>query len=77
MFFGVVRQIRRNAESLRAPLLMLHGGADTLAHPHPTFLERTNSPRRERIHYPGARHNLFLETNRDEVFADILRFLHA
>jgi alpha-beta hydrolase superfamily lysophospholipase len=63
VFFKTVREICRNAASIRAPLLMLHGGADTPAHPHPTFLERTN--------------NLFLETSRDEVFADILRFLHA
>lgn len=77
MFFEVVRNVRRNAQSIQSPLLMLHGAADTLAHPHPHFLDRTNSPRREKIHYPGARHNLFLETNRDEVFADIARFLHA
>ncbi|MBL8242152.1 MAG: alpha/beta fold hydrolase [Bryobacterales bacterium] len=77
VFFETVRGVRRNASSIEAPLLMLHGDADTLARPHPHFLERTSSPRRERIHYPGAKHNLFLETNRAEVFADILRFVHA
>lgn len=77
MFFQVVANVRRNAPSIQAPLLMLHGEADTLAHPHPAFLDRTASPRRQQILYPGAKHNLFLETNRDEVFADILQFLHA
>ncbi len=28
----------------------------------------------ERV-YPGARHEVFLETNRAEVFADLIRFL--
>jgi alpha-beta hydrolase superfamily lysophospholipase len=77
VFFQTVSEVRRNAPALAAPLLMLHGEADTLARPHPHFLDRTSSPRRQKILYPGARHNLFLETNRDEVFADIVRFLHA
>ena len=76
-FFHIASQVRRSAASIQAPLLMLHGDADTLARPHPHFLDRTSSPRRERILYPGARHNLFLETNREQVFADILRFLHV
>jgi alpha-beta hydrolase superfamily lysophospholipase len=77
MFFRVVKEVRANAAAIDAPLLMLHGADDRLASHHPTFLERTSSPRREKILYPGARHNLFLETNRDQVFADILRFLDA
>ena len=77
VFFNTVKEVRRNAQAIESPILMLHGEADTLARPHPNFLDRTSSPRREKIIYPGAKHNLFLETNRDEVFADILRFLHA
>ncbi|MEV1061985.1 lysophospholipase [Streptomyces sp. NPDC050263] len=61
------------------PLLWLHGEEDRLV-PLPGSrigVERlTGDTRAERI-YPGARHEVFLETNRADVFADLTRFLDA
>lgn len=59
------------------PLLWLHGDDDRLV---PLSGSRTGVERlaggtpTERI-YPGARHEVFHETNRAEVFADVTRFL--
>ncbi|MGW2886168.1 alpha/beta hydrolase [Streptomyces griseoruber] len=59
------------------PLLWLHGDADRLV-PLPgsrTGVERlAGGALTERI-YPGARHEVFHETNRTEVFADLTGFL--
>ncbi|WP_327186236.1 alpha/beta hydrolase [Streptomyces sp. NBC_01334] len=59
------------------PLLWLHGDDDRLV-PLPgsrTGVERlSGGAPTERI-YPGARHEVFNETNRAEVFADVTRFL--
>ena len=59
------------------PLLWLHGGDDRLV---PLTGSRVGVERlsggelTERV-YPGARHEVFNETNRAEVFADLIRFL--
>jgi alpha-beta hydrolase superfamily lysophospholipase len=60
------------------PLLWLHGADDRLV---PLAGSRVGVERlagdgglTERI-YPGARHEVFCETNRAEVFADVTRFL--
>jgi len=74
-FFQTVKSVKRNAAAIRAPLLMLHGDADNIARPEPRFLEWTSSPTCEGKLYSGARHNLLLETNRDEVYADVIRFV--
>jgi alpha-beta hydrolase superfamily lysophospholipase len=61
----------------RLPLLWLHGDDDRLV-PLPGSrpgVERiSGGDLTERI-YPGARHEVFQETNRAEVFADLTRFL--
>lgn len=59
------------------PVLWLHGGDDRLVPPAGSRVgvERlTAGAHTERI-YPGARHEVFQETNRAEVFADVTRFL--
>ncbi|MFJ9241771.1 lysophospholipase [Streptomyces sp. NPDC101776] len=59
------------------PLLWLHGADDRLV---PLAGSRVGVERlsggesSERV-YPGARHEVFHETNRAEVFADLIRFL--
>lgn len=59
------------------PTLWLHGDADELV---PLADTRTGTDRvrgllfEERV-YPGARHELFLETNRDEVLDDVVAFV--
>lgn len=74
-FFQTVKNVKRNAAAIRAPLLMLHGDADTIAKPERRFLAWTSSPLRDEKLYSGARHNLLLETNRDEVYEDVIRFV--
>ncbi|GAA4519876.1 alpha/beta hydrolase [Brachybacterium paraconglomeratum] len=59
------------------PLLYLHGEADRLV-PLPASWEGLNSLRGPRTFvktYPGARHEILNETNRDEVIADVLGFV--
>lgn len=59
------------------PLLWLHGADDRLV---PLTGSRVGVERlsggelTERV-YPGARHEVFNETNRAEVFADLIRFV--
>lgn len=59
------------------PLLHLHGGDDQLVPVGPSQkgLERIRGGRTEATVYPGARHEILNETNRDEVMADILAFV--
>ncbi|MBM3783248.1 MAG: alpha/beta hydrolase [Acidobacteria bacterium] len=73
-FFRAVEEVRAGAPRLRSRLLMLHGSDDTIAKPDPTFLARTSSTDRAEKYYSGARHNLLLETNRDEVYAELIQF---
>lgn len=74
-FFRAVKQVRQNAARIQAPLLMLHGEQDNIATPHREFGSQTSSPCAKEKLYPGARHNLLLETNREEVYADLIRFV--
>lgn len=59
------------------PLLWLHGADDRLVSlaGSRAGVERLSGGRLTRHVYPGARHEVFHETNRTEVFADLTRFL--
>ncbi|CAM5659854.1 alpha/beta hydrolase [Streptomyces aurantiogriseus] len=59
------------------PLLWLHGDDDRLVPPDGSRVgvERLSGGRLTERIYPGARHEVFHETNRSEVFADVTRFL--
>ncbi|MFJ9899377.1 lysophospholipase [Streptomyces sp. NPDC091280] len=61
----------------RLPLLWLHGGADRLVPlaGSRVGVERLTGGGLTQHVYPGARHEVFHETNRAEVFADLVRFL--
>lgn len=61
------------ASSLSLPLLILHGEADAIVRPEGSadFFARVGSTDKQRLTYPDAYHNLFLESNRAQVFADI------
>jgi alpha-beta hydrolase superfamily lysophospholipase len=61
------------------PILWLHGEQDQLV---PIEGSRAGwadlaGRRSESKSYPGARHEIFNETNRDEVLDDVTRFIHA
>lgn len=65
------------------PLLIQIGGDDTVGGPRSAELLARSYRRRgglsdvELIVYPDARHEIFNETNRDEVIADTLRWLKS
>ena len=59
------------------PTIWLHGEDDPIA-PYPlaaAALPRLIGERGERTSYPGARHEIFNEINRDEVIGDVIGFL--
>ncbi|MFJ9022142.1 lysophospholipase [Streptomyces sp. NPDC102259] len=76
-FARTLRTVAEEGDIGPLPLLWLHGDEDRLV-PLPgsrTGVERlSGGAPTERI-YPGARHEVFNETNRAEVFADVTRFL--
>ena len=61
------------------PTLWIHGTEDALAPLEVTrdAVERIRGSRFEERIYEGARHEVFNETNRDEVLEDVARFIRA
>jgi alpha-beta hydrolase superfamily lysophospholipase len=59
------------------PTLWIHGEEDALAPLGPTreAVERIRGDALEERIYPGARHEVFNETNRDEVLGDVVGFI--
>lgn len=59
------------------PLLYLHGEADELVPIRPSLegLEAVRGPRSESRTYPGLRHEIFNETTKEEVLADVTSFV--
>lgn len=70
---AVKAEILERAGEFRLPLLLLHGSDDKIASPEGSrrFLEGAASLDKVRKEYEGARHNLFHETNRLDVFRDL------
>lgn len=60
------------------PLLWIHGTGDMLVPYDPTreAMEKLRGPGTEEKTYADARHELFHETNRDEVRDDVFEFIH-
>jgi alpha-beta hydrolase superfamily lysophospholipase len=67
------------ASEITVPLLLIHGDADRLCSAEGAimYVEATSSPDRTLKLYPGGRHEMFNETNRDEVLADLAGWLDA
>ena len=63
--------------ALAMPVLWMHGAEDPLTPLDDTraAIERIGGPRLESIVYPGARHEIFNETNRNEVLAAVTSFV--
>jgi len=70
---------RERAPDFRVPLLILHGTADTFTSPSGSreFFERAGSGDKTYKTYEGAYHNLFVETNREEIYDDIAAWIGA
>ena len=76
---GAGADTRERAPGFRVPLLILHGTADTLTSPAGSraFYERAGSSDKTYKTYEGAYHNLFVETNREEIYDDIAAWINA
>ncbi|MFI1758620.1 lysophospholipase [Streptomyces sp. NPDC020571] len=76
-FVRTLETVAEGGDVGRLPLLWVHGDDDRLV-PLPGSRvgveQLSGGDLTERI-YPGARHEVFNETNRAEVFADVTRFL--
>ena len=72
-----VTNLRENASRFTAPLLMLHGTADTTVLPDDYVFNQASSRDKTRKLYEGAFHNLFLEINRQEIYSDISSWIEA
>jgi alpha-beta hydrolase superfamily lysophospholipase len=86
--FGIpdaLRLLGRPAKNLGKdiPLLIMIGGEDTLggeksvAKLAAAYVKRSHLTDVEAIVYPEARHEIFNETNRDEVIGDLVKWLDA
>jgi alpha-beta hydrolase superfamily lysophospholipase len=76
---AAIADTTRRAPEFTVPLLVLHGTADTLTSPagSEAFVSRAGSADKTFKACEGAYHNLFADTNREEVFDDIAGWVVA
>ena len=76
-FLSAVGRTRAAAERVRVPMLLLHGGDDPLCLPEGSerFYERVSAPGGDLRIYPGLRHEIFNEPERETVFEDLLAWM--
>jgi len=76
---ATIARVQRLAPSLDVPVLLLHGGGDTMVSPEGTraFFARLTVPDRELIEYPDAYHALFADLDAARVLADLRRWIEA
>lgn len=74
-----IQETRRDAPQFRVPLFILHGTADTITSPQGSFefYEMAGVKDKTYKRYEGAYHNLFVETNREEIYDDIAQWIDA
>ena len=75
--FDEMQHVQSEASRIALPLLILHGGADSMASPDGSrFLDERVASRNKTLEiYPGLYHEIFNEPEREQVFDDILRWL--
>ena len=76
-FIGAVRTIATSGDLGDLPTLWIHGEEDPLAPYDATAaaMDTVGGSKLEQKKYPGARHEIFNETNQDEVLDDVVAFL--
>ena len=74
---AAIADTRERAVGFGVPLLVLHGAADTFTSPAGSreFYERAAIGDKTYRTYEGAFHNLFAETNREEIYDDIAAWI--
>ncbi|MDA3948974.1 MAG: lysophospholipase [Spirochaeta sp.] len=71
--------IRAGLDRITIPLLLLHGGDDTIISPDASAQVYAGiaSTERERVVFPGLYHEVFNEPERDEVFSTMFRWIDS
>ncbi len=75
-FFGAMERARTGAGTIELPVLVAHGGLDTLVSPQSTA-PLGELPGFERRLYPQLRHEILNEPEGPEVVADIVQWIEA
>ncbi len=72
-----IQETRAGAPKFAVPLFILHGTADTITSPQGSFefYEMAGVQDKTYKRYEGAYHNLFVETNREEIYDDITKWI--
>jgi len=67
------------ASQIDRPILLIHGTDDRLCSHEGAklYVDATAAPDRTTLLYPGGRHEMFNETNRDEVLSDLWHWIDA
>jgi acylglycerol lipase len=78
-FFQSFLQIRKGCSKIKLPLLILHGSADSLADPAGSewLIEGVSSLDKTHIIYPDCYHELFHESEKQQVWNDLTTWLKA
>lgn len=76
-FLETVNWIQSHGSDLRLPLLILHGSADRVTHPDSSwaFCMQVTFPDKECYEFPGSYHDLHIDINHHEVFANLGEWL--
>lgn len=76
--FKTIAQVESQAPQLQVPILILHGGADTVAHPEGScaFFEQLTLHDKERREYPGSRHAPHNDMHYEELLIDLEHWLN-
>ena len=71
--FATMETVQEQAAAIALPMLILHGGEDSMASPEGSrFLEQSISSRDKTLHiYPGLYHEIFNEPEHNEIFVEI------
>jgi alpha-beta hydrolase superfamily lysophospholipase len=79
MFKRSVEDVAAGGSFGDLPVLWIHGSEDQLAPLAEAriAIERIRGPRTEEKVYEGAQHEIFNETNREEVLDDTVAFIHS
>lgn len=74
---SAIARVQGRAAEFPLPLLVLHGSRDGMVPPDGsrTFVARVGHPDKRLIEYPEGRHVLFADTGREQVLADLERWI--
>ena len=74
---AALQWVQAHAGEFQVPLLLIHGTADPLTSPEGSqaFFERVATEDKVLKLYEGGYHQAFIDTNREEVLADIVQWL--